>query len=125
MSVFAPDAVLASRSKCSSMCRVFFIHTIVPYQYGLHNRSAAALLLCSCVPQQRANLGCSHGVDAFASAAATSGSAPRSVRPGRTGRRSSASAWCSAGTAPSSPDIEQIDRLLPVGIDEFERDSKD
>jgi hypothetical protein len=41
VSVFAPDAVLASRSKCSSMCRVFFIHTIMPYQYGLHNRFPA------------------------------------------------------------------------------------
>jgi hypothetical protein len=56
------------------------------------------------------------GGDGSASAATTSGSAPRSIRPGRS---------CSGGAAPSSPDIEQIDRLLPVGIDEFERDSKD
>jgi hypothetical protein len=33
VSVFAPAADLASRSSCSSMCRVFFIHTIVPYVY--------------------------------------------------------------------------------------------
>jgi hypothetical protein len=81
----------------------------------------AALLLRSCVPQQRANLGCSRGVDGSASAAATSGSAPRSIGTGRTGRRSSASAWCSAGAAAGSDDIEQIDRLPAVGIGKFGR----
>ena len=34
VSVFAPEADLASRRRCSSICNVFFIHTIMPYMYG-------------------------------------------------------------------------------------------
>ena len=34
VSVFAPQAVLASRRRLSSTWKVFFIQTIMPYWYG-------------------------------------------------------------------------------------------
>src|SRR5688572_18211304 len=40
VSVLAPEADLASRSRCSSICNVFFIHIIMPYWYGNDARSA-------------------------------------------------------------------------------------
>src|SRR6266545_5986333 len=43
VSVAAPQAALASFSSFSSMCRVFFIHTKLPYRYGCRNAGGRLL----------------------------------------------------------------------------------
>jgi hypothetical protein len=45
VSVFAPEADLASRNSVSSISRVFFIHAILPYVYGKRGKTNHLLFL--------------------------------------------------------------------------------